>query len=150
VGGAGAVAGQGGYHRADLLVAGGQQEGGSAAVALHPYDHVAGFGVGELGDTVGGHGAAGVDVGVDQWGQRGRALQGRLQAQAELGGDRVAGAEPGGGDHLVGLDSQAGGVGEVLAVQLVAEQPDAVAGRLDRVDPEAGAQLDAAAVDQGG
>jgi hypothetical protein len=59
-GGLGPVAGQGGYHRADLLVAGGQQEGGGAAVALHAHDHIAGFGLGELGDPVGGHGAAGV------------------------------------------------------------------------------------------
>jgi hypothetical protein len=149
-GGAGAVAGQGGHHRADLLVAGGQQEGGGAAVALHPHHHVAGFGVGELGDAVGGHAAAAVDVGVDQRAERGRALQRRLEAQPQLGGDGMVRAEPGGGDHPVGLHLQAAGVGEVVAVELVADQPDAVTGQRDGVDAEAGDQLDAAGLDQGG
>jgi hypothetical protein len=128
------VAGEGGHDRADLLVAGGQQEGGGAAVALHPHDHIAGFGVGELGDPVGGHGAAGVDIGVDERAQRGRALQTGLKGQPKLGGDGVVGSEPGRRDHLIGLHDQVLGLDDVVALDVIGGQADPVAGRLDGVD----------------
>jgi hypothetical protein len=62
----------------------------------------------------------------------------------------VVGTEPGGGDHLVGLHGQPVGDGEVIAKELVADQPDSLAGRLHAADAEAGDQFDAAGVDQGG
>ena len=148
--GAGRVAGQGGHDRADLLVAGGQQEGGGAAVALHPHDHIARFWVGELGDAVGGHGAAGVHVGVDDRAEGGRALQGRLQRQAQLGGDGVVGPEPGGRDHRIGLHDQVLGLDDLVALDVVAGQPDPVTGQRDGADAKAADQLDAAVLDQGG
>jgi hypothetical protein len=88
-----------------------------------------------------------VDVGIDERAEGGRALQGRLQGQPELGGNGVVRSEPGGGDHLVGLHGQAVGVSQILPVPLVADQPDPLVGRLHRADAEAGDQLDAAGVD---
>jgi hypothetical protein len=105
--------------------------------------------VGQLGDPVGGHGAAGVHVGVDERPERGRALQTGLKCQAELGGDGMVGPEPGRHHHLIGLHDQPLGL-NVVALEVAAGQPDPVTDRLGRVDPEAADELDPAGLDQGG
>ena len=95
------VTGEGGGDGADLLVAGQGQERRGAAVGLHPDDVDALLVVGELGGAVRVDGAAGVDVGVDERGQRDRGLEAVVEAQSQLGQDRVVGAEPGEADDLV-------------------------------------------------
>src|SRR5690606_25451823 len=89
------VPGQGGGDRAGLLVAGGQQEGGGAAVALDADGVVAGLGVGQFVRPVWRDGAAGVLVRVDERGQGAGGAEDRVQVQAEFGGDGVVGAEAG-------------------------------------------------------
>ena len=96
------VAVEGGDDGADLLVAGAQQEGRRAAVALHADDVDALVGVGELVDAVRRHRAAGVQVGVDQRSERARRLDAVVEVEPQLGQQREVGAEAGGGDHLVG------------------------------------------------
>jgi hypothetical protein len=106
--------------------------------------------VGELGHAVRGHGAAGVDVGVDERAQRGGALQGRIESKAELGGDGVVGSEPGRRDHLISLHNQVLGLDAVATLDVIAGQPDPITGQRHGPDAEAGDQLDAAVLDQVG
>ena len=101
------VAGEVGGDRADLLVAGGQKEGRRTAVALHANQEQARLGLGELGGAVRAHGPARVLVGVDQRRQRPRALQRRVEVEAQLGQEGEIGPQPGRHHQLVGLDRQA-------------------------------------------
>ena len=131
------VAGEGGDDGADLLVAGAQQEGRRAAVALHADDVDALVGVGELLDAVRRHRAARVHVRVDQRSERARCLDAVVEVEPQLGQQREVGAEAGGGDHLVG-DQRTGAVAEL--------QPAVALG--DVAGVEAGDQLEGAVVDQ--
>ena len=44
-------------------------------------------------------------------------------------------------DHLIGLHNQVLDLADVVALEVIAGQPDVVAGRLKGVDPEAAVQL---------
>ena len=95
------VAGQRRDDRADLLVAGAQQEGRRAPVALHADNVDAGVGVRELVDAVRRHRPARVQVGVDQRRQRARRLDAIVELQAQLAQQRQIGPEAGRRDDLV-------------------------------------------------
>ena len=82
------VAGERGDDRADLLVAGAQQERRRAAVALHA-DHVdARVGVAELVDAVRRHRAARVQVRVDERSERARRLDAVVEVEPQLAEQR--------------------------------------------------------------
>ena len=98
------VAGERGDDRADLLVAGAQQERRRAAVALHAHHEDALVGVAELVDAVRRHRAARVQVRVDQRSERSRRLDAVVEVEPQLAEQREVGPEAGRGDHLVGLD----------------------------------------------
>ena len=81
------VAGEPRGHRADLLVAGGEQEGRRAPVRLHADDEEALLGVGELAEAVRLDGAAGVHVRVDE---RREALRAPRRCRRARAGSRAA------------------------------------------------------------
>ena len=82
------VAGQSGDDRADLLVAGAQQERRCAAVALHAHDVDARIRVRELIDSVRRDRAARVQVGVDQRSKRARRLDAVVELEPQLAQQR--------------------------------------------------------------
>src|SRR3546814_1989158 len=71
-------------HGTRLLMAGGEQEGGRAAIALHADQEQARLGLRELGRAMRPHRAAAMQVGIDQRRQDLRTIERRIEVQAEL------------------------------------------------------------------
>ena len=86
--GRGVVACDLGDDGAHLLVAGGHQEGRRAPVGLGADDEEAWLGMGQFLDAMRRHGAAGVDIRVDQRRKRGRRLDGGIEAKAQFAQER--------------------------------------------------------------
>ena len=101
-----------------------------------PDDVEARLGVRELVVAVRRHGAAGVQVGVDQRRERARRLDAVVELEAQLAQQRQVGPEAGGDDHLVGTSRR---------VAVVADQRPS---RPDARVVEAGDELDRAVVDE--
>ena len=87
-----------GDDRAHLLVAGSHQEGRRAAIGFAADDGEIGFGLRELGDAVRRHGAAGMEIRIDQRRQRRRRLDRRIDSTRSSRRNDEVGTETG-GDH---------------------------------------------------
>lgn len=132
------VTGQGGRDGADLLVAGGEQEGRGPAVGLHAHDVEVLLRVGQQPGAVRLNGAAGVEFGVDQRTELTRGFDSRVQFQPEFPEDVQIGAEAGGRNHDVGLEGAA----------IRGGQGDGAVGRGEGGDPEPGVKFDGAGLDE--
>ncbi len=115
-------------------MAGGQQEGRGATVALHADDVVARLGVRQFVHTVWTYGAAGVVVGVDQGSQQAGGAEDGIQVQPQLTGDGVIRPVARGGDDVVGSDRPIAAPG--------AQLDRAVGEDVHTAHPEARRQLD--------
>ena len=100
------VAREFGNHRADLLIAGRQQEGRRATIGFRAdYDEAA-FRLREFGDAVRRDGAAGMQIGIDQRRELRRRLHRRIQVDAQLAQERQIGPEAGGHDDAIHIEGQ--------------------------------------------
>ena len=118
-----------GYFARYLLIACGQEEGGRAAVGLRAHDDQPRLRVAELVDAVRGHRAAGMDVGVDERGEPGRRLDGRIERNADLAKERKVGAESRGDDNAIDGFGDGNAAQRGIHQQAFARPPDALGGK---------------------
>src|SRR3546814_3691951 len=92
-------------HGTRLLMAGGEQEGGRAAIALHADQEQARLGLRELGRAMRPHRAAAMQVGIDQRRQDLRTIERRIEVQAELAEKAQIGPQARSEEHTSELQS---------------------------------------------
>ena len=100
------VAGEFGHDRAHLLIAGRHQEGRRATIGFRADDGEAGFGVREFGDAVRRHGAAGMEVRIDERRESRRCLDCRIELDAQLAQEGEVGPEAGRDDDAIDVERE--------------------------------------------
>ena len=107
------VAGDRGGDGADLFIAGQQQEGRRAAIALDADRVEAGLGMRQLAMTMRRHRAAGMQIRIDQRAERLGALEPRIEIETQLARQRQIRTLPGGGDDPIDRSDPARAVGRL-------------------------------------
>ena len=125
---------------ANLLIAGEEQEGRRAPIALDAHRIEAGLGMGELAVAVRRHGAAGMLVRIDQGTQRLGAFEPGIEIETQLARQRQIGALAGGGDDPIDRADPMPAAGRL------AFDDDLPVLLMERDDGEAGHERDAAAL----
>jgi len=105
------IAGEMGCDRADLLIAGEEQEGRRAAIALDADRKIIRLGMRQLPVAVRRRRAAGMQVRIDHGPKRARAFQPRVQIQPKLARHRQVGTLAGADNDAVDRSKHAARLG---------------------------------------